>query len=359
MTDNARFLTLKAGPAARAALAEAPLTPDRIGALAGAAGGPKWLAISAFYRTLFTDWFAERAAPLPIVGSSIGAWAGAAACHPSDPGAAIDALTEAYIGQRYSMKPDAAEITATLAGILDTILTAEVRRGVLTHPRYHLHALTVRSRGVTATDRRALSAVGTSMAGLANVASRRWLGAFFERVVFARDGRSLAWADDGITSRTVALADDNLRDAIFASGNVPLIMQAVTDPAGAPAGLYRDGGITDYHIDQPLLTRHASAPIVLMPHFDTQLVPGWLDKKLRWRRPRFAEHVLLVGPGPALFECLAGGAVPERRDFYRHAGNDAARQRDWRIAVDAGRFMRDAFFDLAASGRLAEHVEPL
>ncbi|MGB7756756.1 MAG: patatin-like phospholipase family protein [Salinisphaera sp.] len=359
MTDSAQYLTLKAGPAARAALADATLTPERVGALAGAAGGPKWLAIAAFYRALFTDWFVERDAPLPIVGSSIGAWAGAAACHPSDPGGAIDALTEAYIGQRYSMKPDAAEITTTLAAILDEVLTPEVRRGVLTHPRYRLHAMTVRSRWSTATDRRSVLAAGSVAAGLANAASRRWLGAFFERVVFARDGDSMVYAADGIASRTVALAEDNLRDAIFASGNVPLIMQAVKNPAGAPPGLYRDGGLTDYHIDQPLLAADAAAPIVLMPHFDTKLVPGWLDKRLGWRAPRHADHVLLVGPGPALFERLVDGVVPERRDFYRYAGDDGQRERVWRQAVDAGCFMRDAFFDLAATGRLIDHVENL
>ncbi|WP_109992564.1 patatin-like phospholipase family protein [Salinisphaera sp. LB1] len=359
MTDSARYLTLKAGPAARVALAEGGLTPARVGALAGAAGGPKWLAIAAFYRALFTDWFAEREAPLPIVGSSIGAWAGAVACHPSDPGAALDALTEAYIGQCYSMKPDAAEITATLAGILDQVLTPEVRRGVLTHPRYRLHAMTVRSRAAMATDHRALLAAGSVAAGLANAASRRWLGAFFERVVFARDGDSMVYAEDGIASRTVALTEHNLRDAIFASGNVPLIMRAVKNPAGAPPGLYRDGGLTDYHIDQPLLAAGTTAPIVLMPHFDTRLVPGWLDKRLGWRTPRHADHVLLVGPGPAFNDRLVDGAVPGRRDFYRYAGDDARRERAWRQAVDAGRFMRDAFFDLVATGRLIEHVENL
>lgn len=359
MSDSARYLILKAGAAAQAALAEASLTPERVGAVAGAAGGPKWLAISAFHRALFTDWFAERAAPLPIVGSSIGAWAGAAACHPTDPGGAIDALTEAYIGQRYSMKPDAAEITATLAGILDDVLTPEVRAGLLTHPCYRLHAMTARSRWCMATDRRGLLAAGSLAAGLANAASRRWLGAFFERVVFARDGESLVYADDGIASRTVALTAANLRDAIFASGNVPLIMQAVANPAGAPPGLYRDGGLTDYHIDQPLLARDAAAPIVLMPHFDTKLVPGWLDKRLAWRAPRYADHVLLVGPGPALKERLVDARVPERRDFYRYAGDDDKREQAWRQAVDAGRFMRDAFFDLVASGRLVDHVESL
>ena len=359
MTDSARYLTLKAGPAARAALAESPLTAERIGALAGAAGGPKWLAIAAFYRALFTDWFAARDTPLPIVGSSIGAWAGAAACHPSDPGGALDTLIEAYIGQRYSMKPDAAEITATLAGILEAVLTPEVRTGVLTHPRYRLHAMTVRSRWSTATDRRVLLAAGSVAAGIANAASRRWLGAFFERVVFARDGDAMVYAKDGIASRTVALTEHNLRDAIFASGNVPLIMQAVKNPAGAPAGLYRDGGITDYHIDQPLLAGDESAPIVLMPHFDTKLVPGWLDKRLGWRAPRHADNVLLVGPGPAMKQRLVDGVVPERRDFYRYAGDDPARERVWRQAVDAGRFMRDAFFDLAASDRLVDHVETL
>ena len=53
---------------------------------------------------------------------------------------------------------------------------------------------------------------------------------------------------------------------------------------GAPKGAYWDGGITDYHLhlDYRAL-RATTAPLVLYPHFQPTLIPGWLDKGLRHR----------------------------------------------------------------------------
>lgn len=352
------YLTLRAGPAARAALAEGALTPDRIGAVAGAAGGPKFLVLSALDQYLFGDWLPRADHALPLVGSSIGAWRFAAACAP-DPIAALQTLESAYIDQCYSAAPDRAEITEMLRITLACYLDDAVIDGVINHPRLRLHALTVRSRGVTATDRRWALAAGATLAGLSNAVRRAGLRHYFERVDFAADGQSLAWANDGLPARTVALQRDNVFDAVFASGNVPLVMNGVINPAGAPPGIYRDGGITDYHIDQPIIAPDAARPIVLMPHYADRLIPGWLDKKLAWRRPRFAANTLMIGPGPKLLERLVGQHVPERRDFYRYAGDDAARRRAWQQAVDAGRHMRDAFANLVENNLLARYVTPL
>ena len=67
----------------------------------------------------------------------------------------------------------------------------------------------------------------------------------------------------------------------------------------------------------------------------------------------------MIGPGPAMRDALPHGRVPERRDFYRHAGDDATRKRLWREAMTAGERMRDAFFDLVARDKLGDHVQPL
>lgn len=101
------YLTLKAGPAARAALADGALTPDRIGAVAGAAGGLKFLVLSALDQYLFGDWLPRAEHTLALVGSSIGAWRFAAACAP-DPVAALQTLESAYIEQHYSARPETA-----------------------------------------------------------------------------------------------------------------------------------------------------------------------------------------------------------------------------------------------------------
>jgi len=352
-------LSLHAGPAARAALADGGLNPARVGALAGAAGGPKWLVLSALDRYLFGEWLPRAEQPVDLVGSSIGAWRFAAACHRQDPAGAITALEAAYLAQQYSSGADRDEITAVLRGVLEQFLTDEVADGVLTHPRYRLHVVTVRSRLFTRSERRGALAAGSGLAALTNIASRRALGWFFERVVFSRDGRSVQWAGNGHSSRTVELSATNVRDAVDASGNIPMLMHGVSNPAGAPAGIYRDGGIVDYHIDQPLLAPGSEAPLVLMPHFDTRIVPGWFDKPLAWRRPRFASNTLMIGPGPGLLDRLADRRVPDRKDFHRYAGDDAARLAAWRRAIDAGKFMRDAFIELAESDDPVRHVQAL
>jgi len=353
------FLTLRAGASAHRSLETHGLTPQSIGALAGAAGGPKWLILSALDRYLFDEWLPRSAQPIELVGSSIGAWRFAAACHPSDPGGAIDTLEQGYLAQRYSANPDRNEITGTVRSIFEHFFNNDVLDGVLTHPRFRLHAVTVRSRLLVASEHRALLATGSALGALSNVASRRALNAFFERVVFSRTQGRVCWAADGLRTRTVALTAANAHDAIFASGNIPLMMRGVVDPAGAPSGIYRDGGIADYHIDQPLVADDAAAPLVLMPHFDVRLVPGWFDKALPWRRPRFAANTLMIGPGPALRAKLVDGRVPDRKDFRRFAGDDAARLAAWQQAIDAGRWMRDAFAEFAETDDPARFVTPL
>lgn len=353
------FLTLRAGPSALRSLASGGLRPAQVGALAGAAGGPKWLVLSALDRYLFDEWLTRSQQPIELVGSSIGVWRFAAACHRTDPAGAIDALEHAYMRQRYSRNADRNEITGTVRCIFDSFFSDDVLDGVLTHPRYRLHAITVRSRAPVASEHRGLLATGSALGALSNIASRRALNAFYERVVFSRAQGSVQWAADGLATRTVALTPANARDAVFASGNIPMIMRGVVDPAGAPPGVYRDGGITDYHIDQPLVAEHASAPLVLMPHFHETLVPGWYDKALPWRRPRHASHTLLIGPGPALRDKLVDRRIPDRKDFRRYAGDDETRVAAWQQAIDAGRWMRDAFAEFADTDDPVQFVSPL
>jgi|AntDeeMinimDraft_5_1070356.scaffolds.fasta_scaffold19651_1 hypothetical protein len=354
-------LTLRAGRGARAVLEKHGLSARQVGAMAGAAGGPKWLILSALDQYLFGEWLSGDGAtqPIDLVGSSIGAWRFAAACHPTDPAGAIAQLEHAYLNQRYSEGAERDEISATIRAILDAFLTDAVRDGVLAHPRYRLHVVTARSRLLTRSETRGLLAAGSAVGALSNAVSRRTLNWFFERVLFSRDARSVRWANDGLGRRTVELNGDNVRDAVFASGTVPLIMHGVVNPVGAPPGIYRDGGIVDYHIDQPLLGPDSAAPLVLMPHFDDRLVPGWFDKSLRWRRPRHADNTLMIGPGPALRERLVAGRVPDRKDFHRFAGRDDERLAAWRQAIDAGRHMRDAFIEFANAPDPVQYVKPL
>lgn len=348
-------LTLRAGPAALARIRRDGLRREDIRAVAGAAGGPKWLILPHFDRFLFGEWLDDQ--PVDLVGASIGTWRFAAACDGRDPAAAITRLEEAYIEQCYSTGAGREEITSVTRSILDRFLPPESTAAVAAHPSRRLTAITVRARGAGGSERRGVQALGSAVAGTANLVSRRALGLAYERVLFQNpEASDLHLAGDWIPTRRVAVSADNVRDAVYASGSIPLHMAGARDPAGAPRGVYRDGGIVDYHIDQPLV----DDGLVLMPHFAENLIPGWFDKFLPWRqRPRHATNTVLIGPSRRFLARLPQGRIPDRKDFLRYAGHDAERIRDWRACAAEGERLADEFRRWLADPDPARHLAPL
>jgi len=128
-------------------------------------------------------------------------------------------------------------------------------------------------------------------------------------------------------------------------------LQAVHGIAGAPPGAYWDGGITDYHLH---LNYSGSASdgawgagqgIVLYPHFQKAVVPGWLDKPWKWRHASsaFLDSMVVLAPNPEWVRTLPNGKLPDRKDFT-HYGNDlAGRMQAWNGATSAARQMADEF----------------
>lgn len=358
MTANnlANDLELRAGPGALAHIRKNGFSKDDVKAIAGAAGGPKWLILGHVDRFLFGEWLPGARQNIDLVGASIGAWRFAAACRSSDPVTAIKALEKAYIEQCYSEKPDREEVTRVTRNIQAQYFDRAVQEGVLSHPRWRLTAITARARGLTASENKFLLGSGSAVAAAANGLNRAWLGHFFERVLFHSPAAPPpVFADDGIATSHVPLTVDNARDAVYASGSIPLVMSGVVNPAGAQPGVYRDGGIVDYHIDQPL----SDSGIVLMPHFHNRVIPGWFDKFLPRRQARFTDNLLMLSPSPAFLASIPNGQVPDRKDFYRYAGDDTARIRDWWQAVAAGERLADAFADWLTSDDPAAHVQAL
>jgi hypothetical protein len=131
----------------------------------------------------------------------------------------------------------------------------------------------------------------------------------------------------------------------------------VHDLPGAPRGAYWDGGITDYHLHWPW--SGLDAPIVLVPHFQPSLVPGWLDKALtsRHRPTAGLDNVLLLCPRTDWIASLPNAKLPDRQDFKALAVEQ--RQRDWRLAVQHSRQLADEFEAWLASGAPADAVRPL
>ncbi len=356
MTKGRGALVFRAGPGALADVRRRGFAIERLGTIAGASGGAKWLVLSQLDRVMATQVLPKVSGPLHLVGSSIGAWR--FACYAqADPLAAIERFEEAYLSQSYSARPDVAEITAKSREILDVLLGADGAAQIVDHPACRLHVMTVRSRRITASDRRLPLATALALAAAGNIISRRALGLFFARALFY-DARDLPpfYNAPGFPLHRIPLDAHNLPQAVLASGAIPLVLAGVRNIAGAPPGTYRDGGVIDYHLDLPL-----SDPdrLTLFPHFFDRLVPGWFDKRLRYRRhsPDALDRTILVCPSPEFIERLPHGKVPDRRDFLDFP--PAERERNWRRTVGLCRELADEFAEVLTGDELAARLQPL
>jgi hypothetical protein len=352
-------LVFLAGERALEKVREGGLSPGDVKIVAGAAGGPKWLILGQLDRVLFGEWFQGRADPLFLLGSSIGSWRFAAASR-REPVEALDHFERAYIHQVYDTKPSPGEVTRKSRDILDAYLGESGAAEVLSHPFQHLSLFTVRSRHLLADDRKMPIALGLIGAVWANAVSRRFLKYFFRQTLFS-DGRTCPPFKHMSRSRVshANLTGDNLKAALLASGSIPYVMQGIRNIPGAPTGTYRDGGAVDYHLDVPYGLKGRG--IVLFPHYTDRIVPGWLDKKLPWRKPSPANmaDVVLVAPGPEFVSRLPLGKISDRNDFYRFAGDDRGRFDTWQKVADAGRVLAEDFMEAVASGSIRKRVRPL
>ncbi len=353
---NKQALRFKAGPSAYKEVRQRGFSEERIGTIAGASGGAKWLVLSQLDRVITERILPKLSAPVHLLGSSIGAWR--FCCYAqSSPGEAIERLESAYLGQTYSAKPDAAEISRKSRQILEVLLGESGPHDIVRHPLFRTHIMTVRSRFLTASELRPLLAGGLLAAAAANFVSRRSLGAFFRRSLFY-DPRDLPpfYYASGFPLDRIRLTEKNLVDAVMASGAIPLVLQGIRDIDGAPAGIYRDGGIIDYHLDLPLSDADR---LTLFPHFFEQLIPGWFDKKLSWRRlqPKHTDRTILICPSAEFINGLPNNKIPDRSDFATMSPQ--LRVKVWRSVVAACEQLAGELNDVLDNDRLPARLEPL
>jgi hypothetical protein len=291
-----------------------------------------------------------------LIATSIGAWR--FACYAqADPLAAIERFEDAYIEQSYSEQPDIDEITAKSREILGAALGNDGVNDILKHSLFRTHILTVRARHIVASERRLALAASLIAAASLNAISRRTLSWFFERALFfdPRD-RPPFFDIDGFGMQRIPMSVDNVEDVIAATGSIPLVLTGVRDIKGASPGVYRDGGVIDYHLDVPLSSPNR---LTLYPHFFDRIVPGWFDKKLGWRRPDPAhvDRTILISPSAEFVANLPYGKIPDRTDFQSYTPND--RVRIWRMVVSACKALADEFNDVIEKGELAARLQTL
>jgi len=349
-------LTFKAGEGALNVIRKHGFDASSIGTIAGASGGAKWLVLSRLDKAILRSLVPKLVGPVHLIGTSIGAWR--FACYAqNEPIAAIDRFESAYVEQSYSATPDVHEISRKSRDIVTTLLGRNGASEILHHPLFRSHIMAVRSRHMTASENRWVLGLGLIAAATLNLFSRKTLGLFFERALFYDERERPPFFDaSGFPIQKVVLSLANLADAVVATGSIPLVLSGVDNIDGATTGMYRDGGIIDYHHD---LQHSTDNKLTLFPHFYDYLVPGWFDKKLPWRRPQ-ANHVdrtILVSPSAEFVSRLPYGKIPDRQDFLKLS--PAERLDAWQKCVNACEELADDFSEIIEKDQLAERLKPL
>lgn len=350
-------LSILAGPAARQQLREQGWTPSLFDTLVGASGGAKLLGLGHLDRFLFGDYLLRTDHPMALYGSSIGSWRHAALAS-RDPAATIVELQMRYLTQSWAEDDDrgpTAIVDELCDWVLDGVLSVENIEHICMHPRFSTHIVTARGRGLNGARRKPAVALGMGLSGAANALHRPWLSAGFQRVVFSA-GATHGFRFRDFDTVHVPLAENNLRDALLASGSIPLLMSGRRDISGAPTGMYWDGGIIDYHFDFANLK---TPGLVLYPHFTAAAIKGWFDKPWPWRvnAASLLDRVVIVAPSASYLAALPYGKIPDRRDFDRLSQQD--RLDYWQTCLDESQRLADAFAEVLAANDPLRFVTPL
>jgi len=332
---------------------------DRISTYFGPAGGPRWLVASGFDLALLREGLLGRRQPVWLVGASAGAWRFAAWLQP-EAEKSYCALMEAYIGATYGRNDTPATILQSLTEIVDRYIDDDALSFALTCKPYRLAILTSRAGHLTASERPWVSKLGFILCFLANALHPDLIHRFAERTVFYYGVQAPDFCvRKGFRGRYFPLSEVNFKAALIASGAIPIAVAGVRDIFGAPDGVYRDGGLIDYHINQDYRTRNGG--LTLFFHHQERIIPGWMDKKFKKRRPpdEFLDSVVMIYPSESFVESLPDGRIPDRGDFETFIDDPATRIANWRRTVELSAPLGEEFLEMIVSGRLKDVVERL
>jgi len=357
-TAMAQYLNYKAGPGLLDMIREEGLDPRKVRVFTGPAGGPKWFVSVGFDRALMESRFLGESGRVLLAGSSAGAWRCIAmACR--DPLTAYERLQFAYSRIAYAVEHTPYIVGQAIRDTVEAFLREEDIPFLLQHPVFDLAIHTVRCRGAAACEARQIQGAALIAAAVLNAVSPPGIRMFFERVVFFTGRKKPAFADGNLRSATVRLSEDNIFKAAAATGSLPYYAEGVTNVPAAPPGVYRDGGLINYQLNEDYCP--GDDGIILFYHYQEKIVPGWFDQRLPWRKPPAGslDRVLQVFPAKRFVDLLPDCRLPDRKDFIIFVNDSAERIRRWDKVAQLSRILGQEFIDDVNSGRIRNLVRPL
>lgn len=314
----------------------------------GASGGPKWFALFGLDKYLFGEYFKGRDTQLNLIGSSAGAFR-FAALSQKNPVAAITRLAELYAQTIYSEKANKAEITHKAKELLDGVLGANGCREIINNPIFKAHFIVAKCRGLTTFEHKLPLMLGLISSMVYNQIDRGLLAKQYQRFVYHHPNSQLRINDPyNFKTEYHALTHENLSDSLLASGSIPVVMQGIKNIAQSPQGIYRDGGIIDYHFDIEI---KPSSGLTLYPHFTSTPKAGWFDKNLaRKVNEQYYKNTVMLIPSEAFIAKLPFEKIPDRKDFTSMASS--TRIKYWQTVLSESNYLADEFANMVATSNI-------
>lgn len=348
------MLEIYAGEQAKKVIENSSFEANLFTSFLGASGGPKWFCLYGLDKYLFGEFFKGRSAELNLIGSSAGAFR--AACFAqNNPIAAIERFAKSYSETIYPEKPTPRDITDKAEILLQEVLAMSGAEQIINNAVFKAHFIVAKANGLVQYENKFLQGLGLAKSYIGNRLDRKHLKAQYERFIFHTPDSSLVLNDpDGIPTRHVSLSSENLMPALLASGSIPMVMAGIKNIPGAPSGMYRDGGVIDYHFDVEI----ENPGLTLYPHFGPIPKPGWFDKSSkRVARNAHYDRTVIICPSSEFVASLPYGKIPDRTDFVELDAQ--TRLKYWRTVLSETERMAEGLEKIVENGEVASLIKPL
>lgn len=312
-------LIVQAGSAAFQKIQEQGLSTKDIGGLIGASGGPKWFSLAGIDRYLTSEVFVGNHHPIITLGSSAGAWRFSCYAHKNKR-AALERLIEGYSEINYAPNSSSTDVSNVSKALLKYVHPDQYLSEMVNNKRVQSAIVVAECLGWTRSHNRKKQIAGLANAAARNLRGRKHLAKSFQRITFTNRQSCDVHITDEFGQQNIQLSPENYRDALLATGAIPIVLDAVTNMKGAENKVMLDGGIIDYHFDINT-TQDIALPkehsLILYPHFYDYAIPGWFDKSLKSRvvSAKKYENVVMISPSAEYVARLPYGKIPDRKDF--------------------------------------------
>ncbi|MDG1752945.1 MAG: patatin-like phospholipase family protein [Thalassotalea sp.] len=350
------MLDIYAGKTALKTIQEQGFKQELFTTMLGASGGPKWFTLFGLDKYVFGEFFQQRTTPLNLIGSSAGAFRFGALAQ-KNPVEAITRLATIYSETVYSDKADAKEITEKAKALLDAVYGKHGIDEIIQNPIFKAHFIVAKCQGLTSFESKPLQFLGLLSSILLNRVDRNLLKHQYQRYVYHHPTSQIKMSDHcQFETNYQPLTANNLKGALLASGSIPMVMEGVKNIADSPVGMYRDGGIIDYHFDVKIentkiqntdeqhsdVKENKNDGLILYPHFNAQPKAGWFDKNLKRKvQSSHYQNVVMLVPSNKFIASLPYGKIPDRKDFTEM---DAARRiKYWRTVLSETERLAESF----------------